>query len=128
MEDMLVAIAEAVLEQSRGSGFWRLHDSGGEYTKPENAMAGLSVGDIVYWYDCDACLVMSCPVVFVKDGVGFYVPGFNSFLPKIKPITDDEFARTPEAAAALSREAIKEDLEYYKNRMREIQSAADLLS
>ena len=118
-------IAVALLEDVSGSGMWvKEHES---YSKVKgDPIPGLSVGDLVYWYDTDESKVMSKPVVVAQGGVGWILRGCL-LAPHLQAVTQGWFSLTMKEAVVAGMEEIANDLEWAQKRAVEAESLKELL-
>ena len=68
---LLQGVAESILRSINGPGCWDLFSTSRDYKKPDDALSGLSVGDVVYSYSDEEESLTEERVIAVVDGVGF---------------------------------------------------------
>lgn len=108
LNQILVAMAYAVLENYRGDGWWKNYAK----TDPEKELKSvhaLPVGAKLYWYNDDGATVEEEVVVGTReDGASLIIKAFQT-------ASLENYHTTPEAAVEDDKDTVISDFKYYKN-------------
>lgn len=126
LENLLEAIATAVMEHFHGRGKW-LSNRDGEYKKPQEYLEGLSFGDRVYFYDEDEEAIAERIVAHVWDGVAFYIVDSHYWGPTLVPVVSD-FYLSRDAALIGEAGLIQESQAYNDDRFKRSAAMMEELS
>ncbi len=114
--ELLKAIAKAVLGQLVGKGVWDTEVERPRFEKIDNPLTGLKVGDVVFTYDGDDEEMKEKQVIAIVDGIGYVLFNSRFYGPVLLPVSDDEYGRTAKEAAEVNREEIESDIEFAQER------------
>lgn len=126
LKSLLQAVAESVLANLIGDGYWYTEKELPKFNKPEDAIEGLNPGDIVLTYEAGE--IEEHAVLAVIRGVGYFLVDHHYYGPILGPVTDDCFFRTVEEVVSAYRDEIESDIAYYEERNRQVIKLKSLLS
>jgi hypothetical protein len=124
---LLQGVAESILRSINGPGYWDVHSAPRGYKKPDDALSGLSVGDVVYSYNEEEEALTEERVIAVVDGVGFVLYCDAQDRPGLLPVVAGTYGHSREAAITEWRADIEADIKYCQARADNLAGLKSLL-